>query len=101
MADPQRPAEPSPPLSLGVQRQLDIYLGGLKGHKPTQSIAPEGLEAEARAVLPPHAYVYVAGGAGCEDTVRANRDAFLRWRILPRLLRDVSRRDLGVDLLGR
>src|SRR5262249_37245829 len=47
------------------------------------------------------AYVYVAGGAGCEDTVRANRDAFLRWRILPRLLRDVSRRDLGVSLLGR
>src|SRR5262249_2885771 len=47
------------------------------------------------------AYVYVAGGAGCEDTVRANRDAFLRWRILPRLLRDVSRRDLSVNLLGR
>jgi lactate 2-monooxygenase len=104
MADPQHPAEPSPAdptPSLGVQRQLEIYLGGLKGQRPAQPIAPEELEVQARAVLPPAAYVYVAGGAGGEDTVRANRDAFLRWRILPRLLRDVSRRDLGVSLLGR
>jgi isopentenyl diphosphate isomerase/L-lactate dehydrogenase-like FMN-dependent dehydrogenase len=106
MADPQRPDEPpaaGPALSpsLGVQRQLAIYLGGLQGQRPAQPIAPEELEAQARATLPPEAYVYVAGGAGCEDTVRANRDAFLRWRIRPRLLRDVSRRDLGVTLLGR
>jgi isopentenyl diphosphate isomerase/L-lactate dehydrogenase-like FMN-dependent dehydrogenase len=108
MSDPQRPAEPaavdSPtptPLSLGVQRQLDIYLRGVSGQRPTQPIAPDALEAQARSVLPPEAYVYVAGGAGCEDTVRANRDAFLRWRILPRLFRDVSRRDMGVDVLGR
>jgi isopentenyl diphosphate isomerase/L-lactate dehydrogenase-like FMN-dependent dehydrogenase len=101
MADPQRPAEPDAPPSLGVQRQLEIYLGGLGGQRPARPIAPQELEAQARAVLPPEAYVYVAGGAGHEDTVRANRDAFLRWRILPRLLRDVSRRDLGVSLLGR
>jgi isopentenyl diphosphate isomerase/L-lactate dehydrogenase-like FMN-dependent dehydrogenase len=80
---------------------MDIYLAGLKGQRPTQAIAPEALEAQARAVLPPEAYVYVAGGAGCEDTVRANRDAYRRWRIVPRLLRDVSRRDVGVSLLGR
>ncbi len=106
MADSQHSAEPSPanpaPLpSLGVQRQMEIYLNGLAGQKPIRPIAPEELEGQARAVLPPEAYVYVAGGAGCEDTVRANRDAFLRWRILPRLLRDVSRRDPGVSLLGR
>src|SRR5262245_53455538 len=106
MADPQRPAqqpsgEPGPSPSLGVQRQLEIYLGGLAGQKPARPLAPEELEAQARAVLPPEAYVYVAGGAGCEDTVRANRDAFLRWRILPRLLHDVSRRDVGAALLGR
>src|SRR5262249_23664519 len=87
--------------SIGVQRQLEIYLGGLKGLKPTQPLAPEELEVQARAVLPPEAYVYVAGGAGSEDTVRANRDAYLRWRILPRMLRDVSRRDLAIALLGR
>src|SRR5262245_43453005 len=101
MADPLRLADPDPPPSPGVQRQLEIYFGGLGGQRPARPIAPEELEAQARAVLPLEAYVYVAGGAGREDTVRANRDAFLRWRILPRLLRDVSRRDPGVSLLGR
>ena len=100
MAEPP-PTEPVQPQSLGFQRQLEIYLGGLGGQRPSLPIAPEELEAQARAALPPEAYVYVAGGAGREDTVRANRDAFLRWRILPRLLRDVSQRDLGVNLLGR
>ena len=46
------------------------------------------------------AYDYVAGGAGAEETVRANREAFRRWRIVPRFLRDVGRRDLGVEILG-
>ena len=32
--------------------------------------------------------------------MRANRDAFRRWRIVPRYLRDVSRRDLAVEVLG-
>jgi isopentenyl diphosphate isomerase/L-lactate dehydrogenase-like FMN-dependent dehydrogenase len=96
MADPQ-PSVPAP-VSIGVQRQMEIYLNG---HQPTQPVAPEELEEQARAVLPPRVYVYVAGGAGAEDTVRANRDAFRRWRIVPRFLRDVSRRDLSVELLGR
>jgi isopentenyl diphosphate isomerase/L-lactate dehydrogenase-like FMN-dependent dehydrogenase len=99
MAEQQPPLEAL--LSLGVQRQMEIYLDGLKGQRPAQPIAPEELEEQARAVLPAPAYVYVAGGAGGEDTIRANRDAFRRWRIVPRMLCDVSRRDLGVELLGR
>src|SRR6516162_9858112 len=99
MAEPQRPADP--PLSLGVQRQLEVYLAGLEGRTPAQPVAAEELEERARAVLPPPAYIYVAGGAGAEDTVRANRDAFRRWRIVPRFLCDVSRRDLEIELLGR
>jgi isopentenyl diphosphate isomerase/L-lactate dehydrogenase-like FMN-dependent dehydrogenase len=103
MAEPQRPAEPpaAGALSVGVQRQMEIYLAGLQGHQAAHPFAPEEWEEQARAVLPPRAYVYVAGGAGAEDTVRANRDAFRRWRIVPRFLRDVSRRDLTVELLGR
>jgi isopentenyl diphosphate isomerase/L-lactate dehydrogenase-like FMN-dependent dehydrogenase len=87
--------------SIGVGRQLEIYLAGLQGKKPNQPLAVEDLEQQARSVMPPEAYIYVAGGAGGEDTVRANREAFRRWRIVPRMLRDVSRRDLGIDLLGR
>jgi lactate 2-monooxygenase len=43
----------------------------------------------------------VATGAGNERTVAANRAAFDRWRIVPRMLRDVERRDTGVELFGR
>ena len=46
-------ADPLPPLSLGVQRQQEIYLGGLKGRTPAQPVAPEELEIAARAVLSP------------------------------------------------
>ena len=54
-----------------------------------------------REVLEPAAYDYVAGGAGSEDTMRANCEAFRRWRIEPRFLRDVNRRDLSVKVLGQ
>jgi isopentenyl diphosphate isomerase/L-lactate dehydrogenase-like FMN-dependent dehydrogenase len=48
----------------------------------------------------PRVASYVFGGAGSEDTMRANEDAFRRWRIVPRMLRDVSRRDLSSTVLG-
>ncbi|MGI5157228.1 alpha-hydroxy-acid oxidizing protein [Microbispora sp. CA-102843] len=38
----------------------------------------------------------MAGAAGTESTARANREAFKRRRIVPRMLRDVALRDLGV-----
>jgi isopentenyl diphosphate isomerase/L-lactate dehydrogenase-like FMN-dependent dehydrogenase len=60
----------------------------------------ELLEQKAKEILAPRAYDYVAGGAGGEDTMRANREAFYDWRIVPRMLRDVSKRDLSVELLG-
>ena len=47
------------------------------------------------------AYAYIAGGAGLEGTIDANRAAFDRRRIVPRMMRDVSERDLSVELFGR
>ena len=47
------------------------------------------------------AFAYTAGGAGSESTMRANRAAFDRWRIVPRVLRDVSVRDTSIELFGR
>jgi isopentenyl diphosphate isomerase/L-lactate dehydrogenase-like FMN-dependent dehydrogenase len=46
------------------------------------------------------AWAYVAGGAGDGGTMRANRAALDRWQLVPRMLRDVSSRDLSVSLLG-
>ena len=85
----------------GIERQLEIYQAGLRGAKPVLPVSPDLLEQKAKEVLEPRAYDYVAGAAGGEQTARANREAFYGWRIVPRMMRDVSQRDLSVELLGR
>ena len=85
----------------GVERQLEIYQGALTGTKTAAPVSPDLLEKKAKEVLEPRAYDYVAGAAGGEQTARANLEAFYRRRIVPRMLRDVSQRDLSVELLGR
>jgi lactate 2-monooxygenase len=85
----------------GLARQTEIYLAGVRGRKPAIPFDHRKLERRAKATLSAQAYAYIAGGAGIERTMAANRAAFDRWRIVPRVLRDVSDRDLSVDLLGR
>lgn len=43
---------------------------------------------------------YYAGGAESETTLRDNRAAFSRYRLLPRVLVDVSEIDTSCELLG-
>ena len=80
--------------------QSRIYLEGLGGRLPELPLTYEDLEKRAERHLTRGAFGYVAGGAGSEDTIRANREAFRRWRIVPRMLRDVSTRDLSTTVLG-
>jgi lactate 2-monooxygenase len=77
--------------------QNDIYAARRPAPYP---IDWRQLEAAAYASIAPTAAGYVAGGAGGEETMRANREAFDRWRIVPRMLRDVASRDLTTTLLG-
>ncbi len=86
---------------IGRKRQSDIYIGGLSGEKPAIPADFATLEAKATKKMTPEALAYVAGGAGRESTIDANRKAFERWRIVPRMLRDVSERDTSVELFGR
>ncbi|WP_278313996.1 alpha-hydroxy-acid oxidizing protein [Lolliginicoccus levis] len=88
-------------INAGRQRQDRIYRDGVSGRMPAVPTDPAGLEEAAMAVLPDKAAAYLAGGAGSEATMRANRSAFDRWAIVPRVLRDVSERDLTVELFGR
>ncbi len=76
-------------------------MAGMMQQPPPLPLAFDALEALARSVLRPEAFDYVAGGAGTEDTMRANRTAFQRWQIVPRMLRDVSQRDLRATLFGQ
>ena len=78
-----------------------IYLAGLAGEKPALPVAWDELERAAEEAMEPAAGDYVYATAGTGDTYRENRDAFGRWRIVPRMLRDVAERDLSIDLLGQ
>ena len=88
-------------LGIGRQRQADIYLGALSGARRSVPVDPARLEEAASKRMSPEAFAYIAGGAGLEETMRVNRDAFDRLRIVPRVLRDVSTRDTSVELFGR
>ncbi len=82
-------------LEPGSQVQNAIYLGGAEW-----PVSPEDWEAKARETLEQGPFDYVAGGAGSEATVRANREAFERRRLRPRMLVGTAERDLSVDVLG-
>ncbi|MFC6092050.1 lactate 2-monooxygenase [Saccharothrix lopnurensis] len=80
--------------------QNEIYLQGLAGNVPPFTTDPEALEESARERLGPGPFWYVAGAAGAGATARANREAFDRWRIVPRMLTDATERHLGTTVLG-
>ena len=80
--------------------QNEIYLAGLSDAVPNLPTDLTRLEALAEAAMPSAAFGYVAGGAGTEATVRANRAAFDTWRIVPRMLSGAAVPDLGVTVLG-
>jgi isopentenyl diphosphate isomerase/L-lactate dehydrogenase-like FMN-dependent dehydrogenase len=89
-----------PPIGIGRERQFEVYVGGARGVRPRVPVSVERLERRAQDVMSPEAFAYVAGGAGSEETMRENRAAFERWRIVPRVLRDVSVRDTTVEIFG-
>lgn len=91
----------TPPEGPGRARQSLIYRAGVLGHRPTIPTDFAELERRAAAAMSPRAWGYVAGGAGEGATMRANRAAFERVRIVPRLLPGNARRDLSTELLGR
>ena len=90
-----------PHSDLGRKRQRAIYVAGVGGHRPIVPVGQADLEQAARSAMSAEAWAYVAGGAGRESTLDANRAAFERHRIIPRVLRDVETRDLSIELFGR
>ncbi len=84
-----------------AQFQNEVYLNGLLGEKPTLPFGWREVRQAAHAAMTPEALGYVAGGAGGEDTMDANRAAFARWRLVPRMLRGIpAARSHETTLLG-
>jgi len=80
--------------------QDEIYLSGLGGDKPILPANLSALEDLARQRMTAESFDYICGGAGSEDSVRENAAAFRRWRIVPRMLTDVSAADYSSTVLG-
>jgi lactate 2-monooxygenase len=78
----------------------EIYARGLGGETPAIPVAMAELERAAAGAMEERAANYVFAAAGSEATMAANRAAFERRRIVPRMLRDVAERDLATTVLG-
>jgi lactate 2-monooxygenase len=80
----------------GTQVQNEIYISG----ESPWPVGADDWEARAAGQLDDGPFGYIAGGAGAEATMRANREAFERRRLRPRMLSGHTERQLGVDVLG-
>jgi L-lactate dehydrogenase (cytochrome) len=78
----------------------EIYARGLGGETPSIPVPVAELERLAAEAMDERAANYVFAGAGAEGTIDANREAFQRRHIVPRMLRDVAERDLSTTVLG-
>jgi lactate 2-monooxygenase len=84
----------------GRRTQTGIFRSGASGIAQRVPTRWPSLVEAARRTMTANAWAYVHGSSGTESTVDANARAFERWRIVPRMLRDVSERELGITLFG-
>jgi len=67
---------------------------------PRDAVNVFDFEPVAYKNVPPAHFGYMASGIDDEVTLRANRQAFLKYQLRPRRLRDVSNIDMSVTLFG-
>ncbi|XP_072030736.1 2-Hydroxyacid oxidase 1-like [Amphiura filiformis] len=65
-----------------------------------QLVCVDDYEKKAGQLLPKFAFDFYAGGADDQQTLQDNKEAFTRFRLRPRLMRDVSNRDMSTTILG-
>ncbi|MDJ0426316.1 alpha-hydroxy-acid oxidizing protein [Rhodococcus fascians] len=81
--------------------QLGIYAAGMFAQQtPSITTNLARLEDQAAEKLSPEALGYIVASAGSGSTARANRAAFDRWAITPRMLRSSASRDHACTVLG-
>jgi len=84
----------------GRRTQTSIFRAGASGAVPRIPTGWQALVSRAERAMSAEAWAYVHGSSGTESTADANAEAFEQWRIVPRVLRNVSERDLSVTLFG-
>lgn len=66
-----------------------------------ERVLPTRYQEAARLLLSDPVYGWVAGVGGAGAAMQANADAFSRWRLVMRVLHDVSGLDLSTEVLGQ
>ncbi len=72
----------------------------MRGMQTELPINLHDYEMAAREIVSPMVWAYVSGGSGDETTLRGNREAFERWRFLPRVLRGMESVSTTTSVLG-
>src|SRR3954465_8472840 len=91
---PLAPSKLPAPIRGGPMRTEDLI------PSPKDAINVFDFEPVARKNVPPAHFGYMASGIDDEVTLRANRNGFLKFQLLPHRLNDVSRVDTSVELFG-
>ena len=73
--------------------------GGLI-ERPKDAINVFDFEPVCRKNVPPAHFGYMASGIDDEVTLRANREDFLKFQLMPHRLNDVSKVDTSIELFG-
>lgn len=68
---------------------------------PHQALSVFDFEPVMQKNVPPAHFGYMASGIDDEMTLRANREGFRKFQLLPRRLVDVAQLDLTMELFGR
>lgn len=78
----------------------EVFVDGLRGRVPKLPADPAELEQLAREYLPAGLWSFVANGAGGGRTLAANRAAFDKWELVPRMMHAGEPLTLRTELLG-
>jgi 4-hydroxymandelate oxidase len=68
--------------------------------RPKDAINVFDFEPVCRKNVPPAHFGYMASGIDDEVTLRANREDFLKFQLMPHRLNDVSKVDTSIELFG-
>jgi lactate 2-monooxygenase len=89
-----------PPLIRAIDRQRLIFVDGLAGQRSVIPFHADALRESARRNMSAKAWAYIDGGAGNEESIRANTAAFSRYAIRPHMMRPNEQADFSTGLLG-
>jgi hypothetical protein len=78
-----------------------LQKGLLANELPIVTTNPNSLEEQAKQKMTKAGFDYIKGGAGEAATMDANRLAFRQWKIIPRVLKPTTPRDLSVTIFGQ